>query len=115
MKNVLRFLAPAAMLLALGAIGWFGQTTASEEVESVKSVFSIEGMTCGGCEAGVKMKVKKLEGVKSVDASYEEGRATVTYDPHGTTPEEIVTTIEELGYTAKDISAEAAPADEASP
>lgn len=73
------------------------------EVESrrVTSVFRVEGMTCGGCEAGVRLSVKKLDGVEKVEASYDEGRATVTYDAAKVTPEQIVTAIEELGYAAE--------------
>lgn len=67
----------------------------------VTSTFKVEGMTCGGCEVGVRMNVKKLDGVADVEASYEEGQAEVTYDPDKVTPEEIVEAIEKLGYTAK--------------
>ncbi len=67
----------------------------------VTSTFKIEGMTCGGCEVGVRMSVKKLDGVSKVEASYEEGRAKVTYDPEKVTPESIVEAIEKLGYTAE--------------
>lgn len=76
------------------------------------SVFRVEGMTCGGCEAGVKMRVGKLDGVTAVDASYEEGTATVTYDPEKVTPEVIVEAIEALGYQAE-LAEELEPDDEA--
>lgn len=76
---------------------------AEDEVPRGKttSVFKVEGMTCGGCEVGVRLSVKKLDGVEEVEASYEEGRATVTYDAAKVTPEQIVAAIEELGYTAE--------------
>lgn len=67
----------------------------------VTSTFKVEGMTCGGCEVGVRMNVKKLDGVASVEASYDEGHAKVTYDPDRVTPEMIVEAIEKLGYTAE--------------
>lgn len=69
--------------------------------ELATGVFAVEGMTCGGCEAGVELKVGGLEGVEAVEASYAEGRATVTYDPERVTPEAIVEAIEELGYSAE--------------
>jgi copper ion binding protein len=68
--------------------------------EKTTSVFKVEGMTCGGCEAGVRLSVTKLDGVEKVEASYEKGRATVTYDAAKVTPEEIVAAIEGLGYKA---------------
>lgn len=80
--------------------------------DTVTSVFRVEGMTCGGCEVGVKMRVGKLDGVTAVDASYEEGTATVTYDPEKVTPEVIVEAIETLGYQAE-LAEELEPDDEA--
>ena len=68
---------------------------------SVTSVFKVEGMTCGGCEASVKMTVKRLDGVRGVEASHTEKRATVTYDAEKVTPQAIVDGIERLGYTAE--------------
>ncbi len=95
-------LAAAALLLGLAVAGWTARALAAdEETKSVTSVFQVEGMTCGGCEAGVRMKVGKLEGVERVEASYREGKAEVTYDPERVTPDEIIAAIEELGYTAE--------------
>ncbi len=68
---------------------------------SVTSVFEVEGMTCGGCEASVKMTVKRLDGVQAVAASHAEKRATVTYDGQKVTPQAIVEAIEKLGYEAE--------------
>lgn len=65
------------------------------------SVFRVEGMTCGGCEAGVKLKLRRLDGVEEAEASYEKSRARVTYDPAEVTVERIIEAIEELGYEAE--------------
>jgi len=67
----------------------------------VTSLFKVEGMTCGGCEAGVRMKVKKLAGVEKVEASYETKRARVSYDPKIVTPQRIIAAIKDLGYSAE--------------
>lgn len=103
MKNPLKkTLAALTMLVALGAVGWVGQTVAYEnDAQTTTSTFDVEGMTCGGCEAGVKLKVKRLDGVAAVDASYDDGTAVVTYDPEKVTPEQIIAAIEELGYDAE--------------
>ena len=49
----------------------------------------------------VKRAVGKLDGVDTVKASHEDGRAEVTYDPGKVTIEQIVKAIEKLGYQAK--------------
>ena len=97
------------LLITLGPVGWTVQAAAADNAQSTTSVFKVEGMTCGGCEVGVKMKVKKLEGVEKVTASYEEGTATVTYRPETVTPEQIVTAIEDLGYSAHLDTSEESP------
>jgi len=68
---------------------------------TVTSVFHVEGMTCGGCEASVQLTVKRLDGVEAVEASHTEKRATVTYDAAKVTPQAIVEAIEKLGYEAE--------------
>jgi len=76
--------------------------SADESANStVTAVFKVEGMTCGGCEVGVRMNVKKLDGVEEVEASYEKGRAEVTYDAAKVTLEQIEAAIERLGYAAE--------------
>ena len=100
MKKLLSIetLALVAVLLVLGALGWVGRAAAAEEAAST---FEVAGMTCGGCEAGVELKVKKLDGVESVEASYKQGTASVVYDLAKVTPDRIIAAIEELGYQAK--------------
>ncbi len=91
-------------------LGWARllRAESSEETSRVTSVFAVEGMTCGGCEAGVRFAVGKLAGVETVEASYREHRAEVTYDPAQVTPEQIIDAIEELGYTAELVEDESA-------
>ncbi len=100
-------LAAVALSLGLAVASWAARALpAEEETASATSVFAVQGMTCGGCEAGVEVKVGKLDGVERVEASYREGTAEVTYDPGRVTPEAIVGAIEELGYTAELIEQE---------
>ena len=68
---------------------------------STTATFHVTGMTCGGCEVGVRRIVKKLDGVDEVEASHEEATAVVTYRADEVTPEDIIAAIEELGYTAE--------------
>lgn len=65
--------------------------------------FAVDGMTCGGCALATEMSVKKLEGVRSADAEYDEeadeGRCTVEYDPSAVGTDQIAAAIEEAGFT----------------
>lgn len=68
------------------------------------ATFDVEGMTCGGCALATEMSVKKLDGVESADAEYDEatgeGRCTVEYDPDRVTTDRIAGAIEEAGFRA---------------
>lgn len=101
MKNATRLATVIAVVAALGALGCAGRAAAGDEAATTVSTFAVEGMTCGGCEVGVEMKVEKLDGVESVDASYKEGTARVAHDAAQVTPEQIIDAIEELGYEAE--------------
>lgn len=62
---------------------------------------TVEGMTCGGCAAAVKLAAEKVDGVKSAKVSYEKGTAEITYDPGKTNPEAIAKAItEHSGFKA---------------
>lgn len=65
--------------------------------------FDVEGMTCGGCALATEMAVKKLDGVESADAEYDEatgqGRCTVEYDPSAVGTDQIAAAIEKAGFT----------------
>ena len=91
-------------IVVLGAAVTLGLSVRAgdtKEKGQVTSEFQITGMTCGGCAAGVKMTVKKLDGVTSVDASYDKGNAVVTYNPEKVTVEQIKDAIKKLGYEAE--------------
>jgi copper chaperone CopZ len=49
----------------------------------------VTGMTCGGCESAVKLAAKRVDGVKTVNASAKSGTAVVAYDGSKTSPEVI--------------------------
>ena len=105
MKHRLSLAAVAGLALvglaAWAAFGGNGSSPSDAESTATTSTFHISGMTCGGCEVGVRRAVKKLEGVQEVEASHEEGTATVTYQAGEVTPDEIIEAIEGIGYTAE--------------
>ena len=96
-STVLAIGAPAAWTAFAGD----GPNPSEAESTATTSNFDVTGMTCGGCEVGVRRVVNKLEGIEDVEASHEEGTATVTYQADTVTPDDIIAAIEELGYTAE--------------
>ncbi len=52
------------------------------------SVFSVEGMTCGGCEKSVVNATSTLPGVAQVIADRQQNRVVVTWKEETTAPEQ---------------------------
>ena len=69
----------------------------------------IGGMTCASCAARIGKRLNKIEGVDA-NVNYATERATITF-PDTISPEELITQIEAVGYTA----ALPRPADAAAP
>jgi len=65
-----------------------------------KIQFSIEGMHCGSCAAGIQMVLENTEGVSDSSATYEEKKGEVEFDEEKVTWEELNKMITDLGYTA---------------
>lgn len=65
-----------------------------------KLELKIEGMHCGSCAVGIQMMVSGLDGVKSAEVSYDKKTGVFEFDSSKASKEEIVKTIEELGYKA---------------
>jgi P-type Cu+ transporter len=68
-------------------------TTPTRDVELV-----IGGMTCASCAARVEKKLNKLDGVTAT-VNYATEKARVSF-PDALTPEDLVHTVEQTGYTA---------------
>ena len=59
----------------------------------------IEGTHCGSCAPLIDDALADLPGILSSATSAKSSAATVTHD-HSTNPQQIITTIESLGYRA---------------
>lgn len=68
------------------------------EANLEKAVFEVSGMTCTSCEEHVKHAVGELPGIVDVEASYEEGKAVVSFDKSKANPDEIKSAIDATGY-----------------
>ena len=65
-----------------------------------KVQFSIEGMHCGSCAAGIKMVLDNTDGVLSASADWDSKNVEVEYDEEKIKLEDILKAIGELGYKA---------------
>jgi len=66
-------------------------------------LIAIQGMTCGGCQAGVTRGLYATPGVEEADVSFRKGQAVVVYDPAVISPEGLVDAIHAMGskYSAR--------------
>ncbi|HEY8544920.1 MAG TPA: heavy metal translocating P-type ATPase [Acidimicrobiales bacterium] len=61
---------------------------------------AIQGMTCASCAARIEKKLNRLEGV-TASVNYATEQATVEVANDAVTPEDLVATVEAVGYTAR--------------
>nr|XP_027778761.1 copper-transporting ATPase 1 isoform X2 [Marmota flaviventris] len=60
----------------------------------------VEGMTCHSCTSTIEGKIGKLQGIQRIKVSLDNQEATVVYQPHLITVEEIKKQIEAAGFSA---------------
>lgn len=70
----------------------------SSLLQAVTAEFNIKGMHCSGCENTIKTNVKEIKGVKTVEASFKENKAIVSFDSLQTNEIAILSAIEDAGY-----------------
>uniref|UniRef100_A0A8C5TQT3 Copper-transporting ATPase 1 n=1 Tax=Malurus cyaneus samueli TaxID=2593467 RepID=A0A8C5TQT3_9PASS len=63
-------------------------------------VINIEGMTCSSCVQSIEGVLSQKAGVKSVLVSLPNGNGTIEYDPLQTSPEDLRSSIEDMGFDA---------------
>jgi Cu+-exporting ATPase len=61
---------------------------------------AVGGMTCTSCAARIQKKLNRLDGVEAT-VNYATEKASVRYDPAKVGPDELVSTVEQTGYTAR--------------
>ena len=66
----------------------------------MKQKFNVKGMTCSACSASVEKNIKKLEGAKDVNVNLITNSMTVEYDETILDNNEIIKTVEKVGYGA---------------
>ena len=96
----------AALAIAASTLGWATPNDASVAVSHPASAearltVSVEGVSCASCTLSIRRALKKLDGVKNVLAGSEPNEAVVAYDPDKINPEQIVQTIDTLGFKTR--------------
>lgn len=76
------------------------RTWEKSEVIIMKQKFNVKGMTCSACSASVEKNIKKLEGAKDVNVNLITNSMTVEYDETILDNNEIIKTVEKVGYGA---------------
>ncbi|WP_330480722.1 heavy metal translocating P-type ATPase [Streptomyces sp. NBC_01544] len=61
---------------------------------------SIGGMTCASCAARIEKKLNRMDGV-SATVNYATEKAKVSYRSEGLSVQDLITTVEKTGYTAR--------------
>ncbi|XP_025066614.1 copper-transporting ATPase 1 isoform X4 [Alligator sinensis] len=64
------------------------------------TVINIEGMTCNSCGQSIEGVISQKPGVKSIHISLVNHNGTIEYDPLLTSPEDLISSIEDMGFDA---------------
>lgn len=75
----------------------------ADEANIEKLEVKIEGMTCDACQNHVNHAVNDLEGIVSIETSYDKGNSVIEYDKTKTNQDEIKKAVESTGYTATEL------------
>ena len=78
-------------------------TSGDTDLRSVSAntfIYSVKGMSCGGCAAAVDTSVEKIDGVMACEVSLEEQKATVQLVDGGSAAA-VEEAIRKLGYTVE--------------
>ena len=99
-----KFLMQLALIVIVAIAASCGNKTVSEKASQASASVievSIGGMTCTGCEQTIQNNLGKLEGVKSVKASFTSGNAVVEYFPEKVDTLKMKQSVTGSGYTVK--------------
>ena len=71
--------------------------TTAQEQERVR--LDVDGMTCASCAARIERKLNRLDGVEAT-VNYATEAATVSFDPRAVSLDDLIATVEGVGYHA---------------
>lgn len=90
------FFAAVAHVVLLGAVLTM---VACSRPDTVRTVFTIDGMHCDACSSAITTSLEKTDGVIEASADHEQGTAEVVYHSRVVEVETLEDEIENLGYT----------------
>ena len=67
----------------------------------MKEKFSVTGMSCAACSAGIERTLRKLNGIQTADVSLMGESMIVEYDENAVSRDDIIQAVVDLGYGAK--------------
>ncbi|MDX2145916.1 MAG: heavy metal translocating P-type ATPase [Planctomycetota bacterium] len=74
---------------------------AGGEAHTLRSMqLPVEGMTCAACAARIERRLSRQAGVVEASVNYATHRASVRFDPATVSPDQLVQSIDDLGYSA---------------
>ncbi|XP_067903426.1 copper-transporting ATPase 1 isoform X2 [Heterodontus francisci] len=76
------------------------EETWSNQCSEMVVKMKIEGMTCHSCSSTIEGKIGKLQGVQRIKVSLNSQEATIVYQAHLITPEDLRSQIESAGFIA---------------
>lgn len=109
-QKLTRTMLSASTVVVMGFFSWsvYPYVLGAEEISTGGlqssqrlAVFTVEGMTCGGCEIAVDGAVNATGLVDSVKSSFLESKAYIWYSDENTDPAEFEQAINSVGYNAK--------------
>ncbi len=95
----------AAVFLII--LGLAGQVAGGGRPDTVRTVFTVQGMHCGGCSSTITATLERVEGVVEASADHEKGIAEAVYNPRLVEADDLKAEIEKLGYTVTTMKTEA--------
>jgi P-type Cu+ transporter len=73
----------------------------AHEKEWLKRIdITVTGMSCASCVQRVERALSKQEGVTEASVNFAAEKASVTYEPATTSPDELIWAIRDVGYGA---------------
>jgi mercuric transport protein len=82
------------------AVAAFALLSGRALADEVKTTMDVKGWHCAGCAEETTAALKKVKGVKSVDADFDSSKIVVAYDDSKTNTAAIEKAIKKAGYTA---------------
>jgi copper chaperone len=64
-------------------------------------LLSVQGLSCGSCEARIRETLAKTPGIRAVGVSLAKGQVTVEYTPGMSDPRDLAQSLTRLGYPAR--------------